>query len=552
MKHGYMVSLLSLILPFVHSSAQVPLIAGSFTFLTTRYSNYIGNFDKDCSISAPMVKLAPGENLCDLDSIETNVTGRVLITFGCYEETAYENAIELGAVALIDSVFMPPGSYHSVHNSGQSFNKREVPFLQVGDEFFELFGEEEFSPGYDLLDGTQININGCADITPVIECYEIYTYVQIFFSFVAFFGVFLAYKAVRDLKSTPSTRPRLVLIIYELLLLVFNAVVLFFGLSLRQNKNWVNGSIISAQTKDIFGNLQIVGVLQGSLMNAIYWNALRKGCFLKEAITSEYWNKNFFHSPWQLVTLTFSIFFCIEYSILLVKYYQCDLVDFEMFLRIIIWLDILVGLVLVLSMIHFIHTLRKIVPNTKSQKFFSNGDDNSNKVILFWSSVKGMFHARVKTFRKTSPSNRNISEVNTKLIILSLHLSKWLTLNVILMITAYCLILLGFFENLAYGMDQNDPDGCKMYSFYFAYVCVRVLLSHCKIIGLAGPSGKTSSQNNFIQTKCRNKQIASSQQQGNNRKLSLSAGPESILGYSTTVRHIHYNNHKIDDLELSL
>eukprot|EP00924_Labyrinthula_sp_SR-Ha-C_P012893 snap_masked-scaffold_12-processed-gene-2.11-mRNA-1 protein AED:1.00 eAED:1.00 QI:0/0/0/0/1/1/2/0/552 len=486
----YIFPLLSLLLTLVNTSAQVPLVAGNFTFLTPRYSNYMGDFEEDCSIIAPMVKLAPGENLCNLDSIETNVTGKVLITFGCYEEIAYENAIELGAVALIDAVVMPPGSYHSVHNAGQSFKKGEVPFLQVGNEFYELFGDEDSSPGFDILDGAQINIKGCADITPVIECYEIYPYAEKTFSLIAVFGIYLAFKAIRRLKMTPSTHPRVALIAYESLLLFFDANVLFFGLSLRQSVNWFDGSIVSAQAKDIFGTLQLVCVIHGSLMNAIYWNALRKGCFLIEAITSDYWIKNFFLSPWQVVALGLSTFIFVEYSRLLVYYYQCDVDHFQTFLRVFITFDILGGIILFLSMTHFILTLRKILPESLKEGILANEKGCSTKRCLLWKNMKGVLLTEISSFRRAPPNYKNMAGINAKLIILSLHLSKWLTLHVILMITAYCLVLFGLLRSFPFKMDQDDPAGCRLFSFYFSYICVRVLLSYCKIIGLAGPSSQ--------------------------------------------------------------
>eukprot|EP00924_Labyrinthula_sp_SR-Ha-C_P013026 snap_masked-scaffold_12-processed-gene-6.29-mRNA-1 protein AED:1.00 eAED:1.00 QI:0/0/0/0/1/1/2/0/61 len=54
----------------VNSLVQVPDVTGNFTFFNTRYSNYMGGFDEDCSITAPMIKLSPGENLCNLETIE--------------------------------------------------------------------------------------------------------------------------------------------------------------------------------------------------------------------------------------------------------------------------------------------------------------------------------------------------------------------------------------------------------------------------------------------------------------------------------------------------
>eukprot|EP00924_Labyrinthula_sp_SR-Ha-C_P012896 snap_masked-scaffold_12-processed-gene-2.10-mRNA-1 protein AED:1.00 eAED:1.00 QI:0/0/0/0/1/1/2/0/512 len=512
----------------------------------------MGDFDEDCSITAPMVKLAPDENLCDLDSIETNVTGRVLITFGCYEEIAYENAIELGAIALIDAVFMPPGSYHSVHNAGQSFKKGEVPFLQVGNEFYELFGDEDSSPGFDILDDTQINIKGCADITPVIECYEIYPYVEKTFALAAGFGIFLAYKAFRKLKNTPATIPRLALIAYESLFLLFTAVVLFFGLSLRQSVNWVDGRIVSAQAKDVFGTLQIVGVIHGSLMNAIYWNALRKGCFLREAITSQYWNKNFFLSPWQLVALGISIFFFVEYTILLVNYYQCDVEDFEAFLRIVIWVDILGGVAFFLTMMYFILTLRNILVGSKSQDGFFNRKSCSNKLHFLWNAFKGVIIVEMVTYSKGLPNSTTVREINTKLLFLSIHLSKWLILSVILMITAYCLILFGFFDSFPYGLDQDDPAGCRIFSFYFAYVSVRVFLSYCKIIGLAGPSRKKYSEIEAIEKEFTKNQTVYNRRQVSIGGASLTTNTKSIFDHPTFNKGIDNKIHYRNEVDISL
>eukprot|EP00924_Labyrinthula_sp_SR-Ha-C_P012922 snap_masked-scaffold_12-processed-gene-3.21-mRNA-1 protein AED:1.00 eAED:1.00 QI:0/-1/0/0/-1/1/1/0/637 len=495
MKHFYILTLLYTLFNGVFSSAQVPFITEDFTFITTRYSNFMGGFDEDCSITAPMVKLAPGENLCDLDSIQTDISGQVLITFiilnfDCFEEIAYENAIQLGAVAVIDAVGIPPGSFHSVHNVGQKFKQGDIPFLQVGTEFFATFGIQGFSPAFDFLVGTPISIDGCGDSSKIIECYDVYQGILIVFSFAAFSGVFLAYRAVKKVRWTATSRPRVVLIIYEAIFLFFTAVLLFFGLTLRQAKNWADGSIVSAQAKDVLGTLQIVGNVHGSLMNAIYWNALRKGCFVKESKTAAYWRKQFFLSPWQLVALGSSIFFFYELTRLFDNFYSGDVDDFEVFLRIVIWIDVLCGVILFLSMVYFIFTLRKILPNSRNQSVFSNGESCTNRLHFMWVTIKGVVKGETFSLRKGSPNSPNVSAVNSKLLNLSLHLLKWLSLYVVIMIISSSLLLLGFFENLPFGVLQDDPDGCKAFSFFFAYVCVKIFTSHCKIIGLAGPPGR--------------------------------------------------------------
>eukprot|EP00924_Labyrinthula_sp_SR-Ha-C_P002257 snap_masked-scaffold_19-processed-gene-5.21-mRNA-1 protein AED:1.00 eAED:1.00 QI:0/-1/0/0/-1/1/1/0/304 len=283
----------------VNASAQIPSISGNFSYQTTKYSNFIGKFSKNCSISAPMIKLARGENLCNLDTIQTNITGKVLVTFtilnfGCYEEISYENAVKLGAIAVLDSAPIPPGSSFHIHNFRQNFRKGNIPFLQTGTEFFSLFAIEGLSLGFDVLNETEIKINGCGDISQIIKCNGADQKIYMSFSFIALFGIYLARKSLKKIKSTASSKPRVFLIIYESIFLFFTCIILFFGLELKQAKNLLRGNIISAQIKDILGILQLIGNIHGSLMNAIYWNALRKGCFLKESKLSKYWRKEFF------------------------------------------------------------------------------------------------------------------------------------------------------------------------------------------------------------------------------------------------------------------
>eukprot|EP00924_Labyrinthula_sp_SR-Ha-C_P012895 snap_masked-scaffold_12-processed-gene-2.16-mRNA-1 protein AED:1.00 eAED:1.00 QI:0/0/0/0/1/1/2/0/528 len=484
MMHIYIIPVLALLLPHLHASAQVPLITGNFTFLTPRYSNYIGGFDEECSITAPMVKLSPDEDLCDLDTIRTNVSERVLITFvileyGCYEEVAYENAIKLGALAVIDSVGIPPGFYFSVHNARQSFKKGDIPFVQVGYEFYEAFALEEFSPGFEYLDGTLINIEGCADTSQILECYDSYQVILIVFSFISLFGVFLAYKSVTKLKITPSTRPRIALIAYEAIFLLLNAFLLFFGLTLRQAKNLLDGSFVSAQAKDILGTLQVVAVIYGCFMNAIYWSAL----------------------PFGLCT-----FFFIQFLTLLENYYRCDIDEFERFLQIAIWIDIIGGVALLCSMTYFILTLRKISDKSSRQEVFSNEKGCWNKLNFVWLTIKGIVNGENFVVKQDTVNTEIGSTINTKLINLALHLTKWLTLYILLMILSCCLILYGLFAHFPFGIAQDDPDGCKIFSFYFGFICVRVLTSYCKILGLRGPSIKKEENTKNIEQYITNNQ----------------------------------------------
>eukprot|EP00924_Labyrinthula_sp_SR-Ha-C_P012892 snap_masked-scaffold_12-processed-gene-2.17-mRNA-1 protein AED:1.00 eAED:1.00 QI:0/0/0/0/1/1/3/0/603 len=499
MKKLFVLWILKSIFIGVYSWAQVPLITGNFTYKTTRYSNFIGDFDEDCSITAPMVKLGPFETLCDLETIETNISGYVLVTFGilnygCYEENAYENAIKLGAVALIDAVGIPPGSFHSVHNARQCYKKGSIPFLQVGTEFFGTFGIEGISPAFDLLTGTPIHTEGCADKTPIIKCYNVYQVLLILFSFTAVFGLYIAYKALRRLRVTPSSRPRVTLIVYEALVLFLTSILFFFGLDLRQAKNLLDGSIVSAQGKDTLGTLQLVCSVHTSLVSAIYWNALRKGCFIKESKTPEYWRRHFFLSPWQFIAFGVSIFLFLELSTTLDNFYKGDIDDFETLLRLLIWSDVLCGVILFFSMIYFILTLRKIIPNSKYESVSSTPENFKSKLNFIWNTVQTLLRGQTISLKKENPGSSSFSGVNAKLLQLSFHLSKWLTFYVIIMIISSCLILFGFFNNLPFGVLQDDPDGCKAYSFYYAYICVKLFTSHCKIIGLGGPSSSEKKQ----------------------------------------------------------
>eukprot|EP00924_Labyrinthula_sp_SR-Ha-C_P012885 maker-scaffold_12-snap-gene-2.2-mRNA-1 protein AED:0.10 eAED:0.10 QI:372/0.5/0.33/1/0/0.33/3/0/529 len=525
----YMMTQLALLPLVVHSSAQIPLVTGDFTFLTPRYSNYIGGFEKDCSITAPMVKLSEEENLCEFDTIKTNIVGKVLVTFvilnyGCYEEVAYENAIKLGAIALIDAVFMPAGSFHSVHNTGQSFQYGDIPFLQIGSEFFAVFESVDSNFGSELSNDTQIIIEGCADKTPLLECYDVYQAVVLVFAFVAFFGVFLAIKAVRKLKITPSIRPRVALLIYEAIFLFFYGVLLFFGLTLRQARNLLDGRVVSAQVKDILGILQIVGVIQGSLMNAIYWNALRKGCFLKEAITPEYWNKNFFFSPWQFVALIISIIFFVECVNLMISKFFFVL----------------------------LHGLIRIFHNRRNQEVFSEEENCLKKFNSFWKSVKGAMKTNKIILQKDEHNNCEVSEVHAKLVNLSLHLSKWLTLYVIILIICSCLILFGLTLHLPFEIAQDDPKGCKAFSFYFSYICIRVFTSYCKIIGLEGPS-----KNKVLEAEDEAKSFAidenTNNRPGNDNLSSISETLQThYLTESISHQNVYCNRQERNDEECSL
>eukprot|EP00924_Labyrinthula_sp_SR-Ha-C_P012891 snap_masked-scaffold_12-processed-gene-2.8-mRNA-1 protein AED:1.00 eAED:1.00 QI:0/0/0/0/1/1/2/0/611 len=450
----------------VHSVAQVPLITGNLTFITTRYSNFIGGFDEECSIIAPMVKLAPGENLCDLDTIQTNITGQVLITFiilnfGCFEEVAYENAIKLGAIALIDAVGIPPGSYESIHNAGQSFQKGDIPFLQVGTEFFGTFGIEGLSPAFNFLNGTPIVIQGCGDT-----------------------NLFTAKKV----KGSASSRPRIALIAYEALFLLFTAVVLFFGIELRQCKNLLDGSVISSRAKDVLGVLQIIGNVHGSLLNAIYWKALRKGCFLKDSKSAIYWRKEFFLSPLQIVSAASTLSLVIGLINAIDNFHAGKVEQFKRVLRFAVSLDIICGIVLFISVLQFILTLRKVLPNPNQQSKFVEEAGFIGNVKFVLETMKEVMKGKNFALRLTRQQTNNIATVNSKLINLSLHLSKWLTLYVIIMVlSSYCLFF-GFLDNLPFGLFQNDPEMCKSISFLVAYVCIRIFTSYCKIIGLGGPS----------------------------------------------------------------
>eukprot|EP00924_Labyrinthula_sp_SR-Ha-C_P012899 snap_masked-scaffold_12-processed-gene-2.21-mRNA-1 protein AED:1.00 eAED:1.00 QI:0/0/0/0/1/1/2/0/529 len=504
--------LLALFLRMAHSSAQVPDITGNFTFITTRYSNFIGDFDENCSITAPMVRLEQNENLCDLDSIEANISGHVLIIFslleyGCYEEIAYENAMELGAIALIDSVFIPPGSYHSVHNAKQSFKKGEY-----WRTYFEFFNEAE------------IKIEGCADRSRIIECFDTYQVILIAFSLIALFGVFLGYRAIKKLKWTPASRPRLALILYESIFLLLNAFILFFGLTFRQGKNLLDGRVISAQAKDIFGILQIVGAIHGSLMNAIYWNALRKGCFLVQSMTAEYWKKNFFLSPWQLVTLGLSIFYFFAVTTVVENYHQYDFKVFETYLRVVIWLDMFAGVILFISITHFLVALRKILVDSTDRETFSTTKTCRSHLHFVWNTIKG-----------DSLKSTNLSGINEKLVILAIHLSKWLTFHGFIMVFSGSVVLNQLFMHYPFVMSQDDPKSCRIYSSYYAVICMRVFSSYCKIIGLRGPSKKKEIK---VETAGDNLTGNPAEQQttGNNKKKQYSK-----------VHAAAYLNHAADD-----
>eukprot|EP00924_Labyrinthula_sp_SR-Ha-C_P006822 snap_masked-scaffold_8-processed-gene-1.9-mRNA-1 protein AED:1.00 eAED:1.00 QI:0/0/0/0/1/1/2/0/572 len=487
----------------VYSSAQVPFITGNFTFLTPRYSNFIGDFDEECAIAAPMVKLGPEENMCDLDTIETNLTGQ----FGCYEEIVYENAIELGAVAVIDSVGVPPGSYESIHNAGQSFQKGDIPFLQVGTEFFATFGIEGLSPAFDFLSGTPIVIQGCGDTNLFNRCYDVYQTVYICFSFAALFGVFLAYKSAKKVTLTYSSRPRVVLIAYEALFLLFTAVVLFFGLELRQSKNLLRGDIISAKTKDVLGIVQLIGNIHGSLLNAIYWNALRKGCFLRDSQTALYWRKEFFLSPWQFISSALTASLIIGLLRANEKFHRGKIDQFKRLLQFGISVDIICGIVLFFSMLHFIVTLRKVIASSKSRSSFMGKESCMDKFHFFWITIKDFMRGKSFALRLSKLGTNNGSGVHAKLINLSLHLSKWLMLYVLIMICCSYFILFGFLEYLPFGLLQNDPEMCKAFSFFVGYICVKIFTSYCKIIGLGGPAKVKDTERVSIRKYTSNKRV---------------------------------------------
>eukprot|EP00924_Labyrinthula_sp_SR-Ha-C_P011662 snap_masked-scaffold_17-processed-gene-4.21-mRNA-1 protein AED:1.00 eAED:1.00 QI:0/-1/0/0/-1/1/1/0/564 len=487
MKH---IPFLFLLISRLNATAQVPTITSNFTYITTRYSNFIGNFDTDCIISAPMIKLQDSENLCDLNTIETNVTGYVLVTFvmlnyDCYEEKAYENAMELGAVAVVDAVAVPPGSFHSVHNLEQKFKFGNVPFVQVGTEFFGTFGIEGKSIGFDFLVETYIEINGCGDESGITECFEIYQKIYICFSFVAMFGLILAYKLVKKIRWNVTSKPRIFLLAIESVVLLLSAFILFFGLELRLAKNLLDGSVISAQVKDVLGILQLIGNIHSSLMNAIYWNALKKGCFSKASRSLEYWKNEFFFSPWQIIALLLTSSLTFGLVRLVDNFYLGKIDQFKRLLQFAVSIDIICGIVLVFSMLRFILTLRTVVSEFQNTTYISKQDNWLNKTKYIWKSIKAILKGDYKSLKP-----KNISGVDEKLINLSLHLSKWLFLYVCIMILSCSFLLFGFFENLTFGLLQNDPKMCKGFSFFVAYICTKIFTSYCKIIGLGGPSQK--------------------------------------------------------------
>eukprot|EP00924_Labyrinthula_sp_SR-Ha-C_P013024 snap_masked-scaffold_12-processed-gene-6.28-mRNA-1 protein AED:1.00 eAED:1.00 QI:0/0/0/0/1/1/2/0/90 len=63
-----------------------------------------------------------------------------------------------------------------------------------------------------------------------------------------------------------------------------------FGLTMGQAKPFFDGRFVSTPGEDTLGTLQIVDVIYSTLLNAFCWNGTGKGCFLKEAVTAEYWN----------------------------------------------------------------------------------------------------------------------------------------------------------------------------------------------------------------------------------------------------------------------
>eukprot|EP00924_Labyrinthula_sp_SR-Ha-C_P002258 snap_masked-scaffold_19-processed-gene-5.22-mRNA-1 protein AED:1.00 eAED:1.00 QI:0/0/0/0/1/1/2/0/252 len=166
-------------------------------------------------------------------------------------------------------------------------------------------------------------------------------------------------------------------------------------------------------------------------------------------------------------------------------------------------------------MFKFILTLRKkILPNPKNESNFIT-------TIL-----------KNQIIRKNSVGSIKSAAINTNFISLSLHLSKWLALYVIIMIICSCFLLFGFFQNLPFGLLQNDPDICRAFSFFTAYVCIKIFTSWCKIIGLGGPPKKKIKspklKNKFFSSK-RKKLKKNIKPKFNNNPRSLFEVDSSIL-----------------------
>eukprot|EP00924_Labyrinthula_sp_SR-Ha-C_P000716 snap_masked-scaffold_7-processed-gene-1.32-mRNA-1 protein AED:1.00 eAED:1.00 QI:0/-1/0/0/-1/1/1/0/632 len=478
--------------------ATIPALTGDFEFLTPRYSDFIGGFEAECSINSTVVTLLPEEDLCNINTINTNVSEKVLVVFGvvsfdCVEEVAYENAIELGALVLLDAAPVPPGVSQFIHNLGQKFQFGDVPFLQVGSEFFLSFAILE-SPLFGTLDNSTIFIDGCADVSPWTPCFDGYFASFLFFSLVSFYGLYLSISIVRRMKPTPSSQPRRFLIAYEAFWFGFTALVFFFGVSLRGYRPLLTGEVLPAEVKDVIGSIQIVGNSHATMLCAVYWSALRKGCYSRGSETEEYWRKNFFRSPWILVISAVAIFLVNSFLIGVQAFTEGDVDEFRRRSLITVIIDFLVNLWLFFNMSLFVIRLNQTMSLSNTGKLRSRNQTRYEMIQDFLFSLWDVIKGNASAFKVNSSHPAN-SQINSRLVKLTVHLSKWLIIFVLITTTASGLLFFGAVNAFPLFLLQDDPDVCQASTYTTAFAVIKVFTFYCVVLGLAGPKSDRTTTN---------------------------------------------------------
>eukprot|EP00924_Labyrinthula_sp_SR-Ha-C_P008958 snap_masked-scaffold_2-processed-gene-7.54-mRNA-1 protein AED:1.00 eAED:1.00 QI:0/0/0/0/1/1/2/0/566 len=424
----------------VQSSLTIPNIFGEFPIRTTRYSNFLGDFSSECLIQTTAVTLSPEENICNLNSITTQVEGQILftpalVTENCPEAKAYENAQQLNILAFIDVVPLPPGNFLNVFNIGFKPNQGDLPFLQVGVEVFGL--------------------------------------------------CFYSIRTLRRIKLNPTTAPRRFLIKFETFFSFLTAIIFLFGFWLRTAYQWTGFLLLPGEIKDFLGLFPILANVHSTLLCAIYWNALRKGCFSPDSRYEKFWRDNFFRSKWifasvlVMILLTIGVVFAIE------TFFEANEDLFTIILNILMAVDVLIALLFFFTLFIFIRKVRELYGTKLGLN--TSALNRSNKVgPNCFKTLKGLITGSYIE-KKVEAQNSQVSS-NASLVRLVAHLSKWVFVYNLLIPVAHALVIGGFLSDQNLLKDQDDDTVCRSVFFFTSYLFVKFLMSLCKVKGLAGPA----------------------------------------------------------------
>eukprot|EP00924_Labyrinthula_sp_SR-Ha-C_P002206 snap_masked-scaffold_19-processed-gene-3.42-mRNA-1 protein AED:1.00 eAED:1.00 QI:0/0/0/0/1/1/2/0/562 len=251
-------------------------------FPTTRFSELMGDFSATCEIEAQATLLFPTENPCDSSSFERNLTGLIIIptflqSFGCFEEEAYTNLEDLGAIAILNSEPRPAGLPMFRSHIGYKKNDSKIPFLDTNLEFFGGV----FLRIAQTQENITLQINNCADDNPHETCY---VYIELVFQaglmVIIFWNVSLVVSSLRKITRNEGTKPRRFILNFFLWTLFLFAVIGFFNLSTVDGFVWISGGKYKSDISFFLAGLQTNLLFFGTLISAYYWAFLGNKCFL--------------------------------------------------------------------------------------------------------------------------------------------------------------------------------------------------------------------------------------------------------------------------------